>query len=139
MVAIARTALAVMIVVAVITIAIGFHGIRRAHSREAYPGQYAQYSPEIKKWFNEQVSPKTGVHCCSTSDGTYAEEEIRDGHYWTRFTTHRIGNPDMDSGWMQVPDDTVLTSPNRNGAAVVWYYYENYVLKIRCFAAGAKL
>jgi hypothetical protein len=130
---------ACLIIVAVIALAIGLHGIRRAHSREAYPGQYAQYDPETRQWFRNQHSPKNGVNCCSDADGTYAQEDIRDGHYWTRFTTHRIGNPDMDSGWMQVPDDTVLTSPNRNGAAVVWYYYENYVLKIRCFAAGAKL
>src|SRR5258708_39771303 len=55
------------------------------HGRVAYPGQYAQYSPEERRWFRNQTSPATGGNCCNEADGVYAEEDIRQGHYWTNF------------------------------------------------------
>jgi hypothetical protein len=87
------------------------------------------------RWFRSQKSPKTGVICCNEADGVYAEEEVRSGHYWTRF-------PEPKGEWMQVPDDVVIKDPNRHGVPVVWWYYEmNPVngkreLKIRCYAVG---
>jgi hypothetical protein len=98
-------------------------------------GQYAQVDPKIRQWFRNQLSPKTGGNCCNEADGVYAEEDIRGEHYWTRF-------PQSNGEWMQVPDDVVINDPNRNGAPVVWWYYErNPVskqreLKIRCYAVG---
>lgn len=119
-----------------------------ADSRELYPGQYAQVSPETQKWFREQRSPKTKIPCCNEADGAYAQEEITDGHYRTRFTyapwTYPFGGPphkedERDSGWMDVPDDVVIHDPNRNGAPVVWWYMDNDVVTIRCYAPGAGL
>src|SRR5437588_12457262 len=46
-------------------------------------GQYNSTSPEVRQWFRAQKSPKTGGLCCNEADGTYAEEDIRDGLYWT--------------------------------------------------------
>ena len=98
-------------------------------------GQYAQVDPKTRQWFRSQISPKTGGNCCNEADGVYAEEDIRGEHYWTRF-------PQSNGKWMQVPDDVVIKDPNRNGAPVVWWYYEmNPVsrqreLKIRCYAVG---
>jgi hypothetical protein len=99
-------------------------------------GQYAQSDPQIRQWFRSQVSPKTGIQCCSEADGVFAEEDIRDGHYWIRF-------PQSNGEWMQVPDDVVIKDPNRNGAPVVWWYYSvnresrQRELKIRCYAVGS--
>jgi hypothetical protein len=134
MTSIGRFALSVLIVAAVLTVAIGFHGIRRAHSREAYPGQYAQYDPETRRWFNNQVSPQ-GARCCDISDGEFAEEDIHDGHYWTRWSAH----PD----WMQVPDEVVIKTPNKWGKATVWWGKSvandgSSIFIIRCYAVGAK-
>ncbi len=95
-------------------------------------GQYAQTDPAIGKWFRDQKNPVTGVHCCSEADGEYAEEDIRDGRYWTRW-------PRGDGKWHEVPDAAVINDPNRNGAPVVWWYPENGVIMIRCFAPGPKL
>jgi hypothetical protein len=98
-------------------------------------GRYAQVDPKIRQWFRNQLSPKTGGNCCDEAAGVYAEEDIRGEHYWTRF-------PQSNGEWMQVPDDVVINDPNRNGAPVVWWYYErNPVskqreLKIRCYAVG---
>jgi hypothetical protein len=99
-------------------------------------GQFAQADPQIRQWFRNQVSPRTGVHCCSEADGEYAEEDIRDGHYWTRFSQ-------SNGEWMQVPDDVVIKDPNRNGAPVVWWYADidhgKRIVKIRCYAVGSKV
>lgn len=98
-------------------------------------GQYGQVDPEIRQWFRSQKSPKTGAICCNEADGVYAEEQIRANHYWTRF-------PESNGEWMQVPDEVVIKDPNRNGAPVVWWYYEmspvngKRLLKIRCYAVG---
>ena len=117
-----------------------------SHGRELYPGQYAQYPPEIREWFRSQKSPRTGISCCSEADGTYAEEEIREGHYWTRFTwrfcfAHEC--QDLDSGWMDVPDDVVIHDPNRHGAPVVWWTRASGTeaatakVRIRCYVPGS--
>jgi len=92
-------------------------------------GQFKSAAPELREWFRSQKSPKTGGLCCDEADGTYAEEDIRGGIYWTRF--------DRTAGqWIPVPPDVVIKDPNRNGAPVAWWYYERGELKIRCYAPG---
>jgi hypothetical protein len=92
-------------------------------------GQYNSVSPEVRQWFRAQKSPKTGSLCCNEADGTYAEEDIRDGVYWTRF--------ELTNGeWIPVPTDVVIKDPNRNGAPVAWWYIQDGKLQIRCYAPG---
>jgi len=95
-------------------------------------GQWQNVDPEIRKWFRDQKSPKTGGYCCNESDGTYAEEEIRDGHYWTRFEQ-------SNGRWIPVPDDVVIRNSNRNGAPVAWWFHDNGTIQIRCYAPGGKV
>ena len=78
-------------------------------------GQYNSVSPEVRQWFRAQKSPKTGALCCNEADGTYAEEDIRNGVYWTRFELTK-------GDWIPVPADVVIKDPNRNGAPVAWWY-----------------
>jgi hypothetical protein len=92
-------------------------------------GQFKDIDPKVRQWFREQKSPKTGGYCCNESDGTYAEEELREGHYWTRFEQ-------SNGKWIPVPDEVVIQDPNRNGAPVAWWYLENGILQIRCYAPG---
>jgi hypothetical protein len=98
-------------------------------------GRFAQLDPASRQWLRSQQSPKTGGNCCNEADGEYAEEDIRGGHFWTRW-------PRGNGKWHQVPDDVVIHDPNRNGAPVVWWYLETnsqtgeHELKIRCYAPG---
>ena len=39
--------------------------------------------------------------------------------------------------WIEVPDDTVITEPNRVGRTIVWPYYINGRAIIRCFMPGS--
>lgn len=113
----------------------------QANAREQYPGQYAEVDPSTRQWFRDQKIPGTQRLCCSESDGVYAEEDIREGHYWARFVAvqHNDGAPptEVASGWMQVPDAAVIRDPNRHGAPVVWWGWQNGLF-IRCFSPGAK-
>ena len=91
-------------------------------------GQYNTVFPEIREWFRAQKSPKTGALCCNEADGTYAEEDIRNGVYWTRFEQTK-------DEWI-VPSDVISKDPNRNGAPVAWWYFQEGKVQIRCYAPG---
>jgi hypothetical protein len=111
--------------------------------------EYAQmYTPQELDWFKRQKVPggsAKGTSCCSVADGTFALEDIRDGHYWTKFhyTTSTgeegEGTEQHETDWVQVPDEVVIDGPNLNRAPAVWYYFENGKPKIRCYSPGAKM
>lgn len=110
-------------------------GLVASTAREHYPGQYAQADQDKSQWFREQVSPKSGIACCSQSDGEFAEEDIRYGddgvgHYWTRWSQH--------AEWMQVPDDVVIKKPNKWGRPTVWWTFDSQanLTTIRCYTIG---
>lgn len=90
-------------------------------------GRYAN-SP-LKGWF-EQLSSKGGGRCCSDADGTALSDvdwETHDGHYRVR----------LEGQWIDVPDDTVITEPNRYGRTMVWPFYLEGRPTIRCFMPGS--
>ena len=74
--------------------------------------------PELNGWFNKLASGK-GL-CCSFADGYVvadADWETRDGHYKVRIPKV-VGSADME--WVDVPDDALITEPNRAGRTMVW-------------------
>jgi hypothetical protein len=90
-------------------------------------GRYAN-SP-LKPWFDHLASGK-GL-CCSMADGeTVADPdwEAKDGHY-------RVW---LDGGWIDVPDDALITEPNLFGRTMVWpVRHEGNSIFIRCFMLGS--
>src|SRR5437762_21159 len=93
-------------------------------------GRYAN-SP-LKSWFDSLRSAK-GL-CCSDADGSAVSDvdwQSKDGHYRVR----------IDGNWMDVPDNALVTVPNRVGRTMVWpiRYPENgkMTVVIRCFMPGA--
>jgi hypothetical protein len=91
-------------------------------------GRFAENSP-LKPWFDALKSGK-GL-CCSFADGFSVEDvdwDAQDGHYRVR----------LNDKWLPVPDDAVVTEPNRYGRAVVWPYQDaTGATQIRCFMPGA--
>jgi hypothetical protein len=118
-------------------------------SIDAWPrdpeGKYAN-SP-LKAWFN-QLGSKKGL-CCSFADGVKIENvdwdaAIFDGamHYRVRVCDHGPSGTDTwedckPKTWVVVPDNAVVTEPNRFGPAVVWPYINLGQAQIRCFLPGA--
>jgi len=90
-------------------------------------GRFANSS--LKPWFDRLASGK-GL-CCSFADGATVQDvdwDTQDGHYRVR----------IYGQWLVVPDDAVVTEPNRFGPTVVWPYRDrDGTTQIRCFMPGA--
>jgi hypothetical protein len=97
-------------------------------------GRYAQ-SP-LKPWFDGLKSGK-GL-CCSVADGETvadADWESRDGHYRVRIPNKALPGDPLQ--WFDVPDEAVITEPNRAGRTMVWPLHGYEGTTIRCFMPGS--
>lgn len=83
----------------------------------------------LKPWF-DHLSSGRGL-CCSDADGFAVSDpdwDSKDGHYRVR----------LEGEWVDVPDDAVITEPNRAGRTMVWPIYHNGApTVIRCFMPGS--
>ena len=90
-------------------------------------GRYA--NEPLHAWFDQLASGK-GL-CCSFADGFKVENvdwDTRDGRYRVR----------LHGEWITVPENALVTEPNKYGPAVVWPYMDaNGATQIRCFLPGA--
>ena len=96
-----------------------------AHARDP-DGRYAK-SP-LHAWF-EQLESKKG-RCCSDADGRALSDvdwTSHDGHYRVQ----------IDGEWVDVPDDALITEPNRAGPTMVWPTWLNGHPQVRCFLPGS--
>lgn len=91
-------------------------------------GQFANTSPDLKAWFDSLRSGKGP--CCSDADGSAVSDvdwESNSGHYKVR----------IDGMWLDVPDEAVITVPNRVGRTMVWPIQGSSGTVIRCFMPGS--
>jgi hypothetical protein len=83
----------------------------------------------LKEWF-DRLASRNGL-CCAFADGVSLQDvdwDTQDSHYRVR----------IYGQWLVVPDEAVVTEPNRFGPAVVWPYNDRYGnTRIRCFMPGA--
>jgi hypothetical protein len=98
-------------------------------------GRYAN-SP-LRPWF-DQLKSRSGP-CCSNADGHVVEDadwEAKDGHYRVRVPE---GSASKVMVWIDVPDSSVITEPNKAGRTMVWpvYYESDPYIWIRCFMPGS--
>ena len=90
-------------------------------------GRYAN-SP-LKQWFDQLASGK-GM-CCSFADGF----SVHDVDWDTQNGRYRVR---LEGEWVIVPDEALVSEPNRFGPAVVWPYLDGSgATQIRCFMPGA--
>lgn len=98
------------------------------HARDL-DGKYKD-SP-LHAWFDSLASKK-GL-CCSFADGVMLTDDQIDTdtdgqHYKVK----------MDGEWITVPDEALITEPNKFGRPVVWPYKDaEGKTQIRCFMPGA--
>jgi hypothetical protein len=91
----------------------------------------------LHDWFEHLASGK-GL-CCSYADGyvvTDADWETRDSHY--RVRVPRAADS-KDMVWVDVPDEAVITEPNKAGRTMVWPLYSSEGVSIRCFMPGSMI
>ncbi len=98
---------------------------RHAGARDP-DGRYTD-SP-LKSWFDSLRSNRGP--CCSVADGVAVADpdwDSKDGHYRVR----------LEGEWIVVPDDAVITEPNRYGRTMVWPIKGSLGISIRCFMPGS--
>jgi hypothetical protein len=95
-------------------------------------GRYKE-SP-LHDWFEHLASGK-GL-CCSYADGYVVQDadwDSKDDHY-------RVRVPNAASSgnmvWIDVPDEAVITEPNKAGRTTFWPLYSFGGVSIRCFMPG---
>ncbi len=103
-------------------------------------GQFVSTNVELKAWFDGLRSGKGP--CCSDADGSAlsdADWESRDGH--CRVRVPRLGyvldGQQQELVWVDVPEEAVISEPNRGGRTMVWPVYGYMGVTIRCFMPGS--
>jgi hypothetical protein len=77
----------------------------------------------------QQAPIRQGL-CCSFTDGLAVSDvdwESKGGHYRVR----------LENDWIDVPDNALITEPNRVGRTMVWPLRSNGQILIRCFMPGS--
>lgn len=96
-----------------------------------------QYSQEIQDWIKNLKSKKQSSPCCDLSDGDFTSMDIRLG---ADGKSHFFAT--IEGEWVEIPDDALVTEPNRIGRPIVWYVRwmgleGKMVTLVRCFLPGA--
>lgn len=108
------------------------------HARDR--GQFANTSAELKAWFDGLRSGKGP--CCSDADGSAISDsdwESKDGHYRVRIPRYGYAadSQKQELVWVDVPEEAVISEPNRVGRTMVWPIYGYMGITIRCFMPGS--
>lgn len=103
-------------------------------------GQFVNTSAELKAWFDGLRSGKGP--CCSDADGSAisdADWDSKDGHYRVRVPRlgYVIEGQQQELVWVDVPEEAVISEPNRVGRTMVWPIYGYMGVTIRCFMPGS--
>jgi hypothetical protein len=105
-------------VIVAFTLSIFTIGQVRAHDHE---------HPELNSWYESLRSGKGP--CCDGSDATklkdveWQTQNLQHSHYKVLLPAQPIVNPDAPPGamvWVDVPDEAVLSEPNKAGETLVW-------------------
>jgi hypothetical protein len=83
-------------------------------------------------WF-EPLRNKLGVYCCAKADG----HPLEDDEWDIKGNSYRVF---VQGQWTVVPDDAVISGPNKFGKAIVWFrnpWGVTPATSIKCFLPGS--
>jgi hypothetical protein len=108
------------------------------HARDR--GQFVNTNADLKAWFDGLRSGKGP--CCSDADGSALSDtdwESKDGHYRVRVPRQGFVHEGQQQElvWVDVPEEAVISEPNRVGRTMVWPIYGYTGVTIRCFMPGS--
>ena len=103
-------------------------------------GQFVNTNADLKAWFDGLRSAKGP--CCSDADGSALSDtdwESKDGHYRVRVPRHghALDGQPQELVWVDVPDEALISEPNRVGRTMVWPIYGYMGVTVRCFMPGS--
>ena len=93
----------------------------------------------LQPWF-ESLQNKVGLYCCARADG----HPLDDGEWDIKDNKYRVF---IEGEWIVVPDDAVISGPNKFGKAIVWLVNQGEVetvlpplsTRILCFMPGSEV
>ncbi|MBB4426172.1 hypothetical protein GGD66_004733 [Bradyrhizobium sp. CIR48] len=108
------------------------------HARDR--GQFVNTNADLKAWFDGLRSGKGP--CCSDADGSALADtdwDSKDGHYRVRLPRYgsRLEGQPQELVWVDVPEEALISEPNRVGRTMVWPIYGYMGVSIRCFMPGS--
>lgn len=80
-------------------------------------------------WF-KSLKSKAGVLCCDGADG----ERVADPDWKTQNGKYLVR---LKGQWIEVPEESLVTEPNKIGQTMVWPYEMQGRTHIRCFMPGS--
>ena len=91
----------------------------------------------LQPWF-QSLHNKRGLYCCARADGHPLDESERD----IKGDSYRVF---LKGEWIVVPDDAVISDPNKFGKAMVWLRNDGHIasgelhniIRIQCFIPGS--
>ena len=105
--------------------------------------------PDLTNWFMSLHSKHAGM-CCDGSDAMHlnnVEWTTPNGssrHYRVRIPVNANAydrarqREEVETMWVEVPDDAVIDDPNLSGTALVWPTYGYQGAMVRCFMPGVE-
>ena len=92
----------------------------------------------LQSWF-KSLRNKAGLYCCAKADG-----HLLDGGQWDiKDNNYRVF---LQGKWTVVPNDTVISGPNKFGKAIVWFQHPGELAwggdtstPILCFMPGSEV
>src|SRR5438046_1981724 len=86
----------------------------------------------LQPWF-ESLRNKLRLYCCAKTDG----HPLEDDEWDIKDNSYRVF---LQGEWTVVPDDAVISGPNKFGKAIVWFREPRGVTpktRIQCFLPGS--
>lgn len=132
-------------IVVVLLICLGIASCSKSYARDM-DGRFA--NSDLKPWFDKL---RSGIGpCCSDADGYAISDvdwETKEGRYRVRIPRWRFDptkeTPAPPAGtemiWIEVPDEAVISEPNRAGRTMVWPIWGFQGPSIRCFMPGSMI
>ena len=105
--------------------------------------------PDLTPWFKTLHSGK-GM-CCDGYDALHLKDvdwetqNLEHSHFRVRIPKNSAdmakaaAGENVETMWVDVPDDAVIDEPNKDGQTLVWPLYGYMGASIRCFMPGAMI
>jgi hypothetical protein len=113
----------------------------------SYASPHDHVHPELNFWFRSLHS-SGGAWCCDGSEALHLRDvdwetqNFERSHYRVRIPKdsaaydHAMMGEDVETIWVDVPDTSVITDPNKDGSTLVWPTYGTTGTTVRCFLPG---
>ena len=96
--------------------------MRRSRAPSIAPGTFF-----VAQFWADCITNMAGFNLRQAQPAADPDWESQGGHYRVH----------LENNWIDVPDDAVITEPNRAGRTMLWPMRDDNQISIRCFIPGS--